>query len=65
MCECKKSPNGLHEIHPGSVALADDCTDTERAILDVRCRHCGMTGSAQALFVADNLQWDPDPSEET
>ena len=68
MCDANKclvSPDGKHEVSTGSVGLADEGVDTERAIVEFCCRFCGMEGSSAALFDAENIQWDPDPSEET
>lgn len=59
--ECPESPDGKHAVDPWSVQVSPDCKDSEQAILAIRCKHCGLTGTVEVLFNGMTVQWVPKP----
>ena len=42
---CQKSKDGKHEPDPASIAPAECNAETGQMLVDIWCKHCGISGS--------------------
>lgn len=57
--DCEKSPTGKHEPDWLSVAIPQEATSGDpflQGVIDVNCKHCGLSGSGRVE--PDDLNWE-------